>query len=491
MAQEEKEPTDDNQKKSKPVILKADAYKTIILYASRYANKEIPAKDWKEVYGVLIGYADDDFVYVERAEALTFGHDTDVVLDERHYIFISEIDSKLYEEGKGHYVVGWFHSHPNLGLFFSSIDLTNQLFFQTHKDGIGLVFDHTLLGQKKEEKIIGEDGKEYKITKYDTGFEIYRITDVNLDINDPQFDNNYHKVEYIVDGLNKFFFANVLSELSALVSAGKPLQAAYGEHYELEPSDKKDEIKKESLVKIPISDDIEFDVDDFFYGDVSKKVKKKTQLKEEAEQYIYEGNQAFEERNAFMGVEKYQQGIKNYKEIKDYDRVFALLRNLAEHCIASSHQVLAKEYAEELFSLSEKYKNLFYRAEANYLVGYLSLKEGESEVLESALKKIQKASIDYEDAGDFAGAGKCYHKIGTIYQSRLNKPFNACLFYEQAIRSFNEALLKGHPLRTSIWSKSELLYQKIIELKDIVEELIPKIENPEERKKIKDDLNSI
>ena len=112
-------------------------------------------------------------------------------------------------------------------------------------------------------------------------------------------------------------------------------------------------------------------------------------------------------------------------------------------------------------------------------------------MVKNALKKIQKASIDYEDAGDFAGAGKCYHKIGTIYQSRLNKPFNACLFYEQAIRSFKQALLKGHPLRTSIWSKSELLYQKIIELKDIVEELIPKIENPEERKKIKDDLNSI
>jgi proteasome lid subunit RPN8/RPN11 len=479
------------EKIGKPVIIKAEAYKTIILYSSRYANKFIPAKDWREIYGILIGYADDDFVYIEKAEALTYGHATNVQLDEKHYGFIEQIQEKLEknEATKGYYMIGWFHSHPGLGLFFSYIDLINQLGFQARNDDFcGLVFDHTLLGKKKQEIV---KGTEHKITKYDTGFEIYRITDVNMDINDSQYDNNYHKVEYIVDGLNKFFFANVLSELSALVSAGKPLQSAYGEHYELESSNKKKEIKKESLVEIPISDDIEFDVDDFFYGNISKKVKKKTQLKEEAEQFIYEGNQAFEERNAFMGVEKYQQGIKIYKELKDNDRVFALLRNLSEHCISSYHHVLAKDFSEELYKLSEKYNNLFYRAEANYLIGYLALKEGEKEDLESALKKVQKASIDYEKAGDFAGAGKCYHRIGTIYHSRLNKLFNACLFYEQAIRSFNEALLKGHPLRTSIWSKSELLSEKIIELRDVVEELIPKIENPEEKKKIREDLNSI
>ncbi|MFX1442201.1 MAG: hypothetical protein ACFFHV_02200 [Promethearchaeota archaeon] len=475
----------------KSVIVKAEAYKTIILYASRYANKVIPPKDWREIYGILIGYADDNFVYVEKAEALTYGHSTDVQLDEKHYGFIEQIQEKLErnEATKGYYMIGWFHSHPGLGLFFSYIDLINQLGFQARNDDFcGLVFDHTLLGKKKEEIL---EGTKHKITKYDTGFEIYRITDVNMDINESQFDNNYHKVEYIVDGLNKFFFANVLSELSALVSAGKPLQSAYGEHYELNSYDEKVEIKKEDLVKIPISDDIEFDVDDFFYGEISKKGKKITQIKEEAEQFIFEGNQAFEEKNTFMGVEKYQQGIKIFKEIKDFDRVFALLRNLSEYCISSYHHVLAKNFATELYSLSEKFNNLFYRAEANYLIGYIALKEGEAENLESALKKIQKASIDYEKAGDFAGAGKCYHRIGTIYHTRLNKLFNASLFYEQAIRSFNEALLKAHPLRTSIWSKSELLSEKIIELRDIVEELIPKIEDPKERRKIKEDLSSI
>lgn len=478
------------EKIGKPVIIKAEAYKTIILYASRYANDMIPPKDWKEIYGILIGYSDNDFVYIEKAEALTYGHATDVQLDEKHYGFIEEIQEKLMlnDTTKQYYMIGWFHSHPGLGLFFSYIDLINQLGFQARNDDFcGLVFDHTLLGKKKEEKI---EGTEHKITKYDTGFEIYRITDVNMDINESGYDNNYHRVDYIVEGLNKFFFANVLSELSALVSAGKPLQSAYGEKTSKDSSKNK-EVIKENLVEIPISDEVKFDVDDFFYGFVNKKVEKRKQLKEDAERYIYEGNQAFHQKNAFLGVEKYQLGIKIYKELNDNEKSLELLRKLSDYCVASNHHVLAKKFAEELYNLSEKYKNLFYRAEANYLIGYLLLKEVEDNNLEPALKKIQNASIDYEKSGDYAGAGKCYNKIGIIYQTRLNIPFNTCLFYEQAIRSYNIAILKGHPLRTSLWSKSELLTQKILELTDIIYELIPQIENLEERKKIKDDLNSI
>ena len=216
-------------KTGKPIVIRAEAYKTIILYASRYANRSIPPENWKEIYGILIGHSDEELVYIERAEALTFGHATDVQLDQKHYIFIDEIQQKLDTEGKGYYIVGWFHTHPGLNLFFSYIDLVNQLGFQQNNpDFFGLVFDHTLLGKKKLEKV---EGTDHSITKYETGFEIYRITDVNLDINDPQYDNNYHKADYIIDGLNKYFFANVLSELSALVTEGKPLQSAYREDF--------------------------------------------------------------------------------------------------------------------------------------------------------------------------------------------------------------------------------------------------------------------
>ncbi|MFX0104374.1 MAG: hypothetical protein ACFE75_02645 [Candidatus Hodarchaeota archaeon] len=502
------------EKIDKPVVIRADAYKTIILYASRYANKSIPPEEWKEIYGILVGTSDEELVYVERAEALTFGHATNVQLDERHYGFIEEIQERLDREGRGYYMVGWFHSHPGLNLFFSYIDLINQLGFQqNNNDFCGLVFDHTLLGKKKEEIMKGEDGSEYSMTKYDTGFEIYRITDVNMNINDPEYDNNYHKVDYVVDGLNKYFFANVLSELSALVTEGKPLQSAYGEDFfpkenaqgsSLKSDSKELEVKshdssestnissKNFLTEIPMTEDISFGVDDFFYGEIdAKRKQKEAKVKEDAEQLIFEGNYAFENKDSFTGIEKFRKGIKKYEEIKDFERVLDLLRIVSQKCIANDHLIFAGEFADKLHKLAKKQKNGFYLGVAYYIKGYLLLKKGDNEVLEEALNKIQEAAINFEHEGDFAGAGMCFNKIGTIYQSRLHKLENACLFYRAAIENYNNAILKIHPLRTSFWNKPELLIQKVVELRDIIEELIPNIDNPEIKKKIVEDLKNL
>ncbi|MFW9876589.1 MAG: hypothetical protein ACFFG0_26130 [Candidatus Thorarchaeota archaeon] len=491
----------------KLVMIRAEAYKTIILYASRYANRSIPPEQWKEIYGILIGHSDDEFIYIERAEALTFGHATDVQLDERHYAFIADIQEKLDEEKMGYYMIGWFHSHPGLGLFFSYIDLINQLGFQSkNNDFCGLVFDHTLLGKKKHERV---EGTDHTITKYETGFEIYRISDVNMDTNDAGYDNNYHRVDYIIDGLNKYFFANVLSELSALVSEGKPLQTAYGEEYEKEDFRLVNSTKKISvtervspfdsninsnsnesfLTEIPMEEDISFNVDNFFHKNEKRNKEKK--LKEEAEHLIYEGNHAFNNKDAFTGIEKFRQGINHYKEIKNFDKVMDLLRSVSQKCIANDHLIFAEEFAEDLFKLSKKHKNRFYSGVSNYILGYILLKKGENNVLEEGLNKIQAAAVDFENEGDYAGAGMCFNKIGSIYQSRLIILENACLFYRAAIENYNKAILKMHPLRTSFWNKPELLIQKIIELRDIIEELLPNLTNIDIKDKIIKDLRNV
>ncbi|MFX1324278.1 MAG: hypothetical protein ACFE8N_04930 [Promethearchaeota archaeon] len=497
-ADEEASEEEQEKKIGKPVLIKAEAYKTIILYASRYANRSIPPENWKEIYGVLIGYSDDDLVYVLGAEALTFGHDTDVVLDKRHYAFISEIDDKLYSEEKGHYVVGWFHSHPGLGLFFSDIDLRNQVFFQTHEDGIGLVFDHTLLGRKTQEK---SADSEFIITKYETGFEIYRITDVSMDINAPEYGTNYHKVDYVVDGLNKYFFANVLSELSALVTEGKPLQTAYGEDFSVDilpkeqleiPSDLNTESNDDFLTEIPMDENVAFNVEDFTDSNIIvEKRKKDIQLKEDAEQLIYQGNRAFNDKDAFTGIEKFRQGIEKYEKLGDLDRVMDLLRTISQKCITNNHLVFAEEFASKLFKLAKKHKNHFYNGVANYIFGYLLLKKDDEEALEDGLNRIQDAAVDFESVSDFAGAGMCFNKIGSIYQSRLNKIDMACLFYRAAIEDYNNAIMKMHPLRTSFWNKPELLVQKIVELRDIIESLLTNLENVKLKKKIIEDLGNI
>jgi len=496
------------EKIGKPVVIKADAYKTIILYASRYANQAIKPEDWKEIYGVLIGSATDELVLVEAAEALTFGHSTDVQLDQKHYIFIDEIQQKLDDEGKGNYMVGWFHTHPGLNLFFSYIDIINQLGFQQNNpDFFGLVFDHTQLGKKKQEKI-----GDHLLTKYDTGFEIYRLTDVNMDINAPDYDNNFHKVDYIVDGLNKYFFANVLSELSALVTEGKPLQTAYGEENKPKINDHEhpkskledgtdipslfpdldESHKNELLTEIPMNDEIVFDVNDFSYGGGKvKKVQRELNKKEEAEQLIYEGNQAFDNNDAFTGIEKFRKGIQKFKQIGDFDRTLDLLRIVSQQCISNEHLIFAEEFANDLFMIATEKNQIFYLGVANYIMGYLLLKKGDNLLLKDGLNKIQDAAINFEKVGDFAGAGMCFNKIGTIYHSRLIKIENACLFFRAAIENYNKAILKVHPLRTSFWNKPQLLIQKIVELRDMVNDIIPNLNNIELKNKIISDLKDL
>ncbi|MFO7795346.1 MAG: hypothetical protein ACQERB_10660 [Promethearchaeati archaeon] len=501
--------SEEEEEYEKAVIIKAEAYKTIILYASRYANKSIPPEKWKEIYGILIGYTDEEFVYVERAEALTFGHATDVQLDERHYGFIQNIEEKLEEENQNQYIVGWFHSHPGLGLFFSYIDLINQLGFQgANPDAIGLVFDHTLLGKKKKEQI---EGTEHKITKFDTGFEIYRLSDVQMDTNHPNYDSNYHDVDYIVKGLNKFFFANVLSELSALVSAGKPLQSAYGEDFKLEsnytgnieqienqrkktqnPRNINMEFDKEMLDEIPMGNEITFDGDDLFYGTQKKPFEDQNIQKQAlAEELVYEGNQALKNRDIFLGVEKYREAIAKYENIGDIGRVLELLKLICENCISSNHLILAEEFAEKLKVLAKKENSLFYQGEGDYLLGYLLLKRGENSVLEEALNKIENAATLFVSVEDYVGAAQCFHKIGTIYQSRLNLLENSCLFYREAIENYNMALIKNHPLRKSLWTKTDVLVQKITDLRNILEELLPNLEDKDIQNKIREDLDSI
>ena len=482
-------------KESKPVIIQAEAYKTIILYASRYANKEIPKADWKEIYGILTGYVEEDFVHVENAYALTFGHDTDVQLDQRHYIFIDEIQQQLDEEGKGHFIVGWFHSHPGLSLFFSYTDLINQLGFQAkNEDAIGLVFDHTLLGKKREEKI-GDN----ILTKHDTGFEIYKLTDVNMDPNSPNYENNYHQVDYIVQGLNKFFFANVLAELASLSSAGRPLQSAYKEIEDIERNDKSSlnfsEVDYDSaenfLVNIPMAEDVSFNLEKLFYEVPSRKDDTKTnQKKENAEKLIYEGNLAFKAKDYYSAIENYRKGIDIYKKLNDYERCMDLLRTLIKLCITNDHFVLAQEFTEDLVKLAENFDSQFYIGVANYMEGYLLLKEGDNALLKTALNKIRDSAILFEKERDFAGAGMGFNKIGTIYQTRLENFDSACLFYREAIENYNKAIIHSHPLRKSFWSMPESLEEKILELKDLIGELIDKL-NPSIRRKILQDLQSI
>lgn len=72
----------------------------------------------------------------------------------------TEIWGRINERASDHLIVaGWYHSHPNLGAFFSGTDRRTQRAFFSHPYSVGWVIDPF----RHEEKVfVGEDSEEYQ-----------------------------------------------------------------------------------------------------------------------------------------------------------------------------------------------------------------------------------------------------------------------------------------------------------------------------------------
>jgi proteasome lid subunit RPN8/RPN11 len=101
--------------------------------------------------GVLIGHLEDGEdkkfknVIIEDAIPVSHGSSVEVEFSINDYIFFEKANSMFLE--KNWFMVGWYHSHPNLfqhKIFFSPTDVKNQFGWQNelNPSGIALVFDH-------------------------------------------------------------------------------------------------------------------------------------------------------------------------------------------------------------------------------------------------------------------------------------------------------------------------------------------------------------
>ncbi|MHA1799409.1 MAG: hypothetical protein ACTSVY_13265 [Candidatus Helarchaeota archaeon] len=233
------EPTQEN-KSNEIVIIKSKAYKQIILHSSRFCNPNIPRSQWKEVYGFLIGTVKDNEVIVEDANPMTHGGTTEVQFEEKHYIKAAELDSKLAVDGK-YFIVGWYHSHPGLDLFLSSVDIQNHMGFQgPNPKSIALVCDPTKMA------VAGH-----------TGFEIFKIKEISPT-------SGYYTVPWKIDGVDHLFLGRTLFELAEKSSANRPVVEEYGESEDVvenvippqKPSSEPQIIVEEKKIEKPISPEI-------------------------------------------------------------------------------------------------------------------------------------------------------------------------------------------------------------------------------------------
>ncbi|MHA2131680.1 MAG: hypothetical protein ACW99L_17065, partial [Promethearchaeota archaeon] len=193
------------------VTIKPLAYYKMLLHVLRFGSKYIEHSKLSEVMGVLIGHLVGDSeiqdVIVEDVVPVSHGGTIEVKFSVEQLGAFGELDSKIWEQygDLGWFSVGWYHSHPGLGLFFSDTDKFNQIFWQKNPSGIGIVFDHTLLDKPEN-----------------VGFKIFRLNETNLEDPTVAMKSDYHEVEAVVESPDNTEYYLKIMELIGNVHTGLP-----------------------------------------------------------------------------------------------------------------------------------------------------------------------------------------------------------------------------------------------------------------------------
>ncbi len=166
----------------KDIIIELEAMQKMLLHVYEFGNFEDEIKKWKEVYGLLIGKVTENGLIILDAAPITHGTSRGVEFKNKDYIFAAKINDMLLNNQKNEFFVGWYHSHPAIGLFLSGVDLKNQLGYQVVNEvAVAIVFDHCLLIEKK------------------IPFKVFRLDTTNFKRED---ELGYHEVNFDIQGLN-------------------------------------------------------------------------------------------------------------------------------------------------------------------------------------------------------------------------------------------------------------------------------------------------
>ncbi|MFX1498688.1 MAG: Mov34/MPN/PAD-1 family protein [Promethearchaeota archaeon] len=282
-----------------PVVLKLNAYKRMVGYAIRYANNKLATRNWREVYGILIGSIEENKrVIVKDAIPMVAGDRAGVKYESKQYVDMAQIDESIFEKSiqdkKSDFIIGWWHSHPGFKFFFSPVDCLTQLGYQIPNPfAVGLIFDHCEL--KSSDFFLGIAA--LRILNPDKGmFSTYDFTDLSYEYDEKKM---FKKVEPIFTDLDNKI-EKVLKEITLIDEILRKrylaqLQRNYG------------------LILVPKSD---------------IKVTDNEEEAEEDEKYLYEWDPEFFKKSYRIPKfrEKVEERIKEYEdkllEIKDDNSKF-------------------------------------------------------------------------------------------------------------------------------------------------------------------------
>lgn len=170
------------QEKGEVILTKA-LFEDLLLYGLSFANAKMPHSQFKEVMALLVGKTQNDDVIITEVVPIASGSDLEVVFQDDHYVKSAMINDIAAERNE--FIVGWFHTHPGIGLFLSPTDIINQLGYQSLNDkAIAIVFDHN------------------QMTSASPGFSIFRLDDPSLGQS-----STFHAVRWRMKDASKEIFA--------------------------------------------------------------------------------------------------------------------------------------------------------------------------------------------------------------------------------------------------------------------------------------------
>ena len=310
-----------------PIYISYNAYRRIVGYALRYGNNDQPQRNWREVYGILIGaIKENKEVIIKDAIPVMVGGRAYVEYKSKHYVDTAQFNTAIYEraiqDNKEDFFVGWWHTHPGIGFIFSPRDIETQLFYQgVNPFAIALVFDHCQKGSTAYH--LGVAG--IRLKNPDRGmFSTYSNT-IELKFEFPK-EKMVKKVEKDVKEINKNI-KNALKQIDYI-----------------------DEVlRKKALAQLQRN---------FGLIMILKRDVKITDNEEEAEEddyFLYEWDPDIDKK--IYRIPKFREKIE--KELKKYEEILVNIKNANQTTIyQKKKEKFSKKIKETLVKPNEWYKKI-------------------------------------------------------------------------------------------------------------------------------------
>ena len=511
------------------VFINADALKSILLYAKRYANESIQEYDWKEVYGFLVGRVDKNDVHVSTAVPMTSGEATEVVFGPLHYSKAAELDNEIAEKNDGSFVCGWWHSHPFKSnpdsIFLSSIDVGNQLGFQGPNPlAIAVVHDPSKIRERDTPYGI----KVFRLTRTDfTQSDLDRYAlDLKVEGNtksDPK-EFVYRAVPFEIVGMTPQLFIESLSDVIDTTSKGAPPIMAYRENESrvavgaeargtqhklsriqdlaqeeefVTPSNARlsdeaiedtnntlaardlpaiagslpDEMENQNMVHVP-------SLADFSSGNEDMRI-------EEAEKTYIEALDIKKDGQFKLTVELLKNALRMYSKLNARHEIMLIQNELMECYFWAGDFDEAILESNKVAKLAADLNNSYLLGSAKEYLGRAFLKKDD---INHASKALQESIAAYKKGSFFAKAGQCSEMIARIAYTRDTPDYEeAVIFFARALQYYQEAIKKPTGMEPA-WSRDAFITNHGSMLEKQTKALVGELKDPAKIKNAKEML---